>query len=279
MIARWPIAISSGCCRRAPLPDVFAALAAAGVSRIEVGTPPEHFDAGDPGRAWQLASELSRAPFTPISIHAPFGPAADLGSPRRDVRDAGIAGAIAAARVLIEHPGALVIVHPSDRVREPGGLDERLGHALESMLVIDECCRDLGLRLAIETPLPHLVGGHPDEMSWLLARAPASVGMCLDTGHAYLGRHIDPFIDLAGDRLVHVHLHDNHGTYDDHLVPGRGAIDWCMVFDGLRRARYAGALVLELACDRPRSSYFREALTAAESLCHAHAPARLPAHA
>ena len=276
MSARWPIAMSSGCCRRVTLSDVFSALDAARVERIEVGTPPEHFDANDRMRAWQLASELARAPFTPISIHAPFGAAADLASERRDVRDRGIEGVLAAARALIEWPGAIVVVHPSDLPRETGDARERLRHALESILVADACCRDLGLRLAIETPLPHLGGGHPDEMSWLLARVPPAVGMCLDTGHAHLGRYIEAFIDLAGARLLHVHLHDNHGTHDDHLIPGRGAIDWCAVFDGLRRVQYAGALVIELACDRPSATYFREALSAAGALCHAHAPRMLP---
>jgi sugar phosphate isomerase/epimerase len=275
MSDRWPIAISSGCCHRATMAEVLEAFERAGVDRMEVGTPPGHFDHGDPKQPWQIASAISRTDLTPIAIHAPFGPAVDFASERREHRDAGIKAAFAAARALLAHPGAIVVAHPSDLARDSGDTTARLRHALECLLLIDACCRDLGLRLAVETPLPHLVGGHPDELMWLLDRLPPSVGMCLDTGHAHLGRYIDAFIALAGPRLLHVHMHDNHGTHDDHLIPGRGAIDWCAVVDSLRRAHYAGALVIELACDRPSASYFREALEAARILCHAHAPLRL----
>jgi sugar phosphate isomerase/epimerase len=274
----WPIALSTGCCRRAPLAGVLRAFESAGVRRIEVGTPPEHFDCADDVLPGRIAVELRRWPFAPVSVHAPFGPSLDLSSPNAAERRAGIAAAIASAGILAGHPGAILVAHPSDIAREGSHARELLRRSLESLLAIDVFCRDAGLRLAIETPLPHLVGGHPDEMAWLLDRLPPSVGVCLDTGHAHLGRYTSAFIELAGPRLAHVHVHDNHGTYDDHLIPGRGAIDWCGVFDALRAVRYAGALVLELACAEPSVPYFSEALEAARAICLAHAPARLPAH-
>jgi len=48
----------------------------------------------------------------------------------------------------------------------------------------------------------------------------------LDTGHAHASG-LDPY-DLAqkaGPKLVEVHLSDNAGEYDDHLVPGEGTAD------------------------------------------------------
>ena len=274
----WTIALSTGCCRRAPLAAVLRAIRAAGISRVEIGTPPEHFNPDDRLLPWQLGAELAALPIVPVSIHAPFGAAMDLASPHAGHREAGIEGALAAARTLAGRPDAIVVAHPSDLLREGGDTRARLRWSLESLLIVDAFCRDARLRLAVETPLPHLVGGHPDEMAWLLERLPPSVGMCLDTGHAYLGRHIDAFVRLAGERLVHVHLHDNRGTFDDHLIPGRGAIDWCEVFDALRRVNYAGALVLELACAEPSVTHFAEAFAAAHDVCRAHAPAMLPAH-
>lgn len=271
----WPLAISTGCCREASLPAVLSALAAAGADRVEIGTPPEHFDAGDRLQAWSLASDLSRAPFTFASIHAPFGANRDMASSRAEHREAAIEGALNAARVIAGQPGGIVVAHPSDLPREGGDTRERLRCALESLLLVDAACRDFGLRLAIETTLPHLVGGHPDEIGWLLERLPDGAGVCLDTGHAHLGRYIDAFIDLAGSRLIHVHLHDNRSTHDDHLIPGEGHIDWCAVFDKLRRAQYAGTLVMELSCAQPSVDHFRNALDAARRLCHLHAPQRL----
>jgi sugar phosphate isomerase/epimerase len=272
MIASWPLGISTGCCHEAPLADVLPSLVEGGVERIEIGTPGSHFDLSDTMQAWRIAECVAQFPLRVLSVHAPFGTARDLASEEASRRHAGIRAALAAARTLIGHPGAIVVVHPSDLPRDAGNTGTRLGHALESLLHIDYACRELGVRLAVETPLPHLVGGNPIDMTWLLDRLPAGVGMCLDTGHAHLGRFIKPFIDLAGDRLMHVHVHDNRGTRDDHLIPGEGHVDWCELFDGLRRVGYGGALILELSCPQPSADYFRKALAGLRRACGAHAP-------
>lgn len=272
MTGGWPLAISTGCCIQAGFDAVLAALVDAGAARIEIGTPPAHFDASAPMQPWRTAESVARFPVEVVSVHAPFGPACELASDDERSRHAGVLAALAAARTLAGHPGAIVVVHPSDLPRDAVNTGARLRNALESLLHVDRACRELGVRLAVETPLPHLVGGHPNEMAWLLERLPAGVGLCLDTGHAHLGRFISAFIDLAGDRLMHVHLHDNRGTHDDHLIPGEGHVDWCDVFDGLRRVRYAGAMILELSCAQPSAAYFRRALAGARRVCGAHTP-------
>jgi len=275
MSDHWPLAVSTGCCTGAPLGAVLSALAEANADRIEIGTPRRHFDARDAGAPRHLAQTLAVSTLVPLSMHAPFGAGFDLASLDWEERRGGIAAALTSVRSLMRYPGAVLVVHPSDLPRD-GEARRQLQHALESLLHIDHACRDLGVRLALETPLPHLVGGHPEEMEWLLDRLPSSVGVCLDAGHAHLARFIDTFIDLARERLVHVHMHDNHGTRDEHLIPGEGAIDWCGFFEGLRRVGYAGALVLELSCNTPSVPYFTKALASARALCGRHAPPMLP---
>jgi sugar phosphate isomerase/epimerase len=45
----------------------------------------------------------------------------------------------------------------------------------------------------------------------------------LDTGHAQASAQIpEDFVQMAGPRLVEVHLSDNTGESDAHLVPGDG---------------------------------------------------------
>jgi hypothetical protein len=62
----------------------------------------------------------------------------------------------------------------------------------------------------------------------LLSRRAA---MCLDIGHWYhyaMGRHwenLTTWLEMAGDRIDHVHLHDNDGGGDQHLGLGQGALD------------------------------------------------------
>jgi sugar phosphate isomerase/epimerase len=61
------------------------------------------------------------------------------------------------------------------------------------------------------------------------------VGVCLDIGHAHLSRPssdshpnigIDEAFELLKPRIAELHVHDNHGSKDDHLWPGSGSIDW-----------------------------------------------------
>ena len=47
---------------------------------------------------------------------------------------------------------------------------------------------------------------------------------------------------------MHVHASDNRGRFDDHLPPGEGHIDWRDIRDSLRRAKFAGWVMLELGC-------------------------------
>jgi sugar phosphate isomerase/epimerase len=51
---------------------------------------------------------------------------------------------------------------------------------------------------------------------------------CFDTGHANaMTKNIKEFPwDTFGDRLYYLHLNDNNGAKDEHLIPFQGNIDW-----------------------------------------------------
>jgi sugar phosphate isomerase/epimerase len=72
------------------------------------------------------------------------------------------------------------------------------------------------------------------------------VRVCLDSGHAALGRNWHEFIDIADGRLAHVHASDNRGVFDDHLPPGDGTIDWREIARTLTDANFKGWIMLEL---------------------------------
>lgn len=68
------------------------------------------------------------------------------------------------------------------------------------------------------------------------------LGMCFDIGHANTAGTIQDFLGYS-DRFVNVHVHDNHGEWDEHLPVGEGNIDFRKVLQGLRG--YKGRLVVE----------------------------------
>ena len=77
---------------------------------------------------------------------------------------------------------------------------------------------------------------------------------CLDTGHTneaihYGGPDMYETIKTLGDRIEVLHLHDNQGFYDSHLMPLNGAhkaVDWAVVFDTLEEVGYKGVYNWEL---------------------------------
>jgi len=182
-------------------------------------------------------------------MHAPFGGAFDLAHEDARHRAGIVESHLSAARVLKRLGGTILVVHPTDHVRADHDISRRrLDDAAEALRQLTGAAGDLGVIIAIETPLPHLIGGHPEEFERILHHVGYGARVCLDTGHTFLGGFTQRFIELAGDRLAHVHAHDNHGRYDDHLTPGDGAIDWATVRESLNAVRYQGWLVLELKC-------------------------------
>jgi sugar phosphate isomerase/epimerase len=257
----WRFGASTGCCVDLPMVTALDGFCGAGVTAVELSTPPRHFDPGRHEQVAQVGERLGRLGIAPVSIHAPFGGSLDLSDPNPHHRYAAIGAILTAASALRELGGTRVIVHVTDVVREGQHVEERLTRCTEALCVVARACHHMGATLVVETPLPHLVGGHPDEFAWVLGKLDRGVGVCFDTGHAALGRHWDRFIDLVGDRLVHVHANDNLGEFDDHLPPGDGSIDWPHIHETLTRVGFDGWIVLELSCPGgPLSDYIGGAM-------------------
>ena len=76
---------------------------------------------------------------------------------------------------------------------------------------------------------------------------PDHVGICYDFGHANLtgGFHREN-LRRIGARLKAVHVQDNHGTADEHLLPFFGSIDWKEAMRGLAEIGFEGDLTFEI---------------------------------
>lgn len=70
-----------------------------------------------------------------------------------------------------------------------------------------------------------------DYLDYVFAKVQSeTLGFCYDSGHDLLYAP-KPYLllDQYGHKLQALHLHDNHGIFDEHLVPGEGYIDWPLV--------------------------------------------------
>jgi sugar phosphate isomerase/epimerase len=257
----WRVGISSGACTDRPIFSMLPAIRDAGATGVEIGTPPRHFDPREVDQISTLRGALDDLALSAVSIHAPFGGSLDLAHPDPQHRDGAIGAILGAAAALKRLGGRLVIVHPSDLERHGQDVGARLADIASSLKTLADRCRQEHMTLVVESPLPHLIGGAPDEFRWLLKQLPSSVRVCLDTGHTFLGGHWHSFLNVCDGRLAHVHANDNHGTGDDHLIPGEGRIDWADVGRTLTAVGFAEWVMLELRCPPgdPRA-YFRRAL-------------------
>jgi sugar phosphate isomerase/epimerase len=75
-----------------------------------------------------------------------------------------------------------------------------------------------------------------------------NIGLCIDTGHAYIseGDHFYESLAACGQTLQHMHFCDNFGINDNHLPPGWADIDWIKVFSILKKISYKGICLLEI---------------------------------
>jgi len=74
-----------------------------------------------------------------------------------------------------------------------------------------------------------------------------NLGVLLDTGHALVvGEDVVSSIHHLGARLFHVHVDDNLGQRDQHLVPGDGIFDFVGMLRALNDIGYDGGLGAEL---------------------------------
>ena len=60
------------------------------------------------------------------------------------------------------------------------------------------------------------------------------LGFCFDSGHCNLFTPEFDLLDLYGDSLMALHLHDNDGKEDWHTLPFSGIIQWDIISKNLK---------------------------------------------
>ena len=72
---------------------------------------------------------------------------------------------------------------------------------------------------------------------------------CYDSGHENCYTKGANFLAKYGDKLGALHLHDNNGKSDQHLLPFDGNIDWKQKILQIKNIGYKGALAFEAGFD------------------------------
>lgn len=108
--------------------------------------------------------------------------------------------------------------------------------------------------------------GHPLESLAYFSQVMSTVPPLkfhLDVGHAFIENRmkgVKEYLDAFSDRLIHIHIHDNHGKQDEHLPLGEGNIDFKKVVKLLKELNYDKTITFEVFTSRPDAARSRHLL-------------------
>lgn len=272
---QWEIGLSTGIAYRHPIAEALGPIAEAGFRNIELSTAPQHLDLESPEALADLERQLAERGLRVHSLHAPFGHGVNFTSPDALERRQALERLTRAAEALGRLGGGLYVIHPGgEDQRWIWERDTRLALSVAGLTRVWEECRRRGLPLVVETPLPHLLGGQPNDFAWILERIPTEgTGVCLDTSHTALGGFLFEVIERFAARIVHVQASDNQGATDDHLPPGAGVLDWRRIVASLEGIGYRGVFMLEVAGDGDIRGHVAATAAAVRRLLGAALPA------
>ena len=248
----WRVGLSTGCFYNQSIFDCLPLIRESGFDTIEVCSSPAHLDFHDKAVVIRSAERIRELHLEAYSFHAPFAPRIDISSNDANQRDASVKEIFAAAEAAALLNVHYFVIHPGPENPAPIRAEDQMPHiqhVIDSLDQIAKRCRELGMTCVLENKLPHLVFGNANEILWILdGLRSVDVGVCLDTGHAFLaGGDMNELVQKLGGRLRMIHAHDNRTAYDDHLPPGEGKIDWARLLSTLVQVEFHGAFILELA--------------------------------
>jgi sugar phosphate isomerase/epimerase len=124
----------------------------------------------------------------------------------------------------------LIVFHPGYEYWKYGGRSELwLEASIEFWPPIVDLAEEFGISLAIE----NIYETEPNTLVQLLDHVDSPLfGHCFDVGHwrLFSDQTLDDWFKALSKRMIHLHLHDNTGTGDDHLPIGEGDIDFDNLF-------------------------------------------------
>jgi len=103
-----------------------------------------------------------------------------------------------------------------------------------------DCAESNGIYLAFENMRV------PQHLQYVLDNYQSEyVGLCYDSGHEHIWMPNIDWLTLYSDRVFAIHLSDNFGNTDSHLIPFDGSINWNSIMLKLVKTSYKGTLTIE----------------------------------
>jgi sugar phosphate isomerase/epimerase len=246
-------------------PGLLDTLVASGAQAIEIFSARHHFDYTDASAVREIAGWF-RSNNVVATMHMPLYP--DAAWSRHTAPTLNLIHTSKAARIEAQDEVKRALeaaeqVPFTTCVLHLGMKDDRwdnrsLDDSLTAIEHLKAFAAPLGIRLLLEN-LDNEVATPANLVEIVRVGHFTNVGFCLDTGHANLTPSIpetshtpaktgiEQAFETFSDKLTELHMHDNHGTRDEHLWPGNGDIDWKLVHQRIAAMKSQPLGVLEIA--------------------------------
>jgi sugar phosphate isomerase/epimerase len=204
----------------------------------------------------QTLRKISKEYSLEFSVHAPFADI-NIASPSKTMLKASMKRLQQSLFFAHELNAYLVVLHPGAKSGissfYPGA---EWNQNLSSIQELYETAKKLGIEIALEN-LPekyNFIMKTPEDFSRFYKESGLNeIGIVLDTGHANLEGQIYPFIKQLPNKIVHIHISDNHGVTDEHLGLGYGNIDWQQFSRSIKLAGFSRTVLTESVFNVPET--------------------------
>lgn len=156
-------------------------------------------------------------------------------------------------RVIVIHPSSL----RSSTSNEQDACIRQLN--VDAFRRLGDCAGEQGMRIAMENLMSRGAGTAAEMLDLIGAIGHPAIGIALDTSHANVMQlDIPAAIRDLGKHIIGTHISDNNQSGDQHLLPGRGTVDWPGVMAALGAVGYNALFNFEIPGERhPIAAFHR----------------------
>lgn len=192
--------------------------------------------------------DLKRSDDVDYTVHAPFADI-NIAAVNESFRSLAVSRLKTSLQFAQMMETKLWILHPGTHSGLHYFYPQRdIENCILSVMELSDMAKRLGISILVEN-MPamemFLLRGTDDFEQFSKLAGEISPDMVLDIGHANTTNEIESFIGRQGERIKHVHAHDNNGVTDSHNGIGNGTVPWKVVASKLNKSGFGGSLIVE----------------------------------
>ena len=148
-----------------------------------------------------------------------------------------------------------MVLHCDNLIGTSFTREEKIEKNIEKLQLLADYIKNKDVTICLENPgesginKSELVNGNVDDILYIINHLNSDkFGICLDTGHLNITyKNQLEFILKAGNKLKALHIADNEGLTDQHLMPfTKGNVKFAEVVAALKEINYKGIFNLEI---------------------------------